>query len=149
LRRFEDEEAQATAALATVRDVEQLAKRQEDVKARSRRVLLRLRHAANRSKWISSTECALYAHTEQQHWTSHNEVSMILSRPLYQIFECKRILSGSKKLLTRAAASTNFSVLDFKSSTTAGDAQQLASTRQEMDAPRGLRNAGNTCFMNA
>ena len=52
LRRLEDEEAQATAALATVRDVEQLANRQEDVKARSRRVLLRLQHAANRSKWI-------------------------------------------------------------------------------------------------
>ena len=91
LRRLEDEEAQATAALATVRDVEQLANRQEDVKARSRRVLLRLQHAANRSKWIPSTECALYVHTEQQYWTSHNEVPMFLSRPLYQISECKHI----------------------------------------------------------
>ena len=45
-----------------------------DVKTRSRRILLRLQHSANRSKWVSSIECALYVHTEQQHWTSHHEV---------------------------------------------------------------------------
>ena len=47
-----------------------------DWKARGRRVLLRLQYSANRSKWISSTEAALYVRTEQQYWTSHNEVPL-------------------------------------------------------------------------
>ena len=72
LRRLElDEEEEKKAAVATASDVLQLGSGKADAKARSRRVLLRLQHSANRSKWISSTECALYVHTEQQHWTSH------------------------------------------------------------------------------
>ena len=71
LNRLELEE-QTTLAIAS--GVPQPAGAQNAIKARSRRVLLRLQHAANRSKWISSTESALYVHTEQQHWTSHNEV---------------------------------------------------------------------------
>ena len=111
LRRLENEEE----AAAEAGNVKQLASGDEKeaaatagngkaskilaVKARSRRVVLRLQHAANRSKWISSTECALFVHTEQQHWTSHHEVPLFLSRGLYQIHECKRILSGAEKML--------------------------------------------------
>ena len=64
-------------------------------------MLLRLQHTQNRSKWISSTEAALYVHTKQQLWTSHNEVPMLLSVPLYQIQEFKRKLSSVKTMLTR------------------------------------------------
>ena len=52
-------------------------------KARGRRRLLRLQYSANRCKWMSSTENALYLHTEQQRVTSHNEVTLFVSRPLY------------------------------------------------------------------
>ena len=69
-----------------------------DWTARGRRVLLRLQYSANSSKWISSTEAALYVHTEQQHCTSHHEVLLFLSRPLYLIWECKRFLSCSKEI---------------------------------------------------
>ena len=149
VRRLEDEEEREKAAIARAGDVEELTSKQVDVKARSLRLLLRLQHAANRSKWISSTESALFVHTEQQHWTSHNEVPMFLSRPLYQISECKRILSGSKTILTRAATSVNFAVLDYERDAAAGDVEPLASTQQDPDAPQGLHNIGNTCFMNA
>ena len=132
---------------------EHLAKQEKErVKARSRRVLLRLQHAANRSKWISSTECALYVHTEQQHWTSHNEVPMFLSRPLYLISECRRILSGSKKTLTRAAALPDCTVLDFARTQTgaAREGEPLGSAGgDEVIAPLGIPNLGNTCFLNA
>ena len=108
LRRLEVEDEELTNTLAAAGAVEQPASLHEDVKKRSRRIWLRLQHSANRSKWISSTECALYVHTEQQHWASHNEVPMFLSRPFFQISECKRILSGSKHMLTRAAHPVNF-----------------------------------------
>jgi hypothetical protein len=86
-------------------------------------------------------------HTEQQHFTSHNEVPMFISRAIYQISECKRRLSGSKQMLTRAATSINFSVLERAPAT--GDVEQLLGSGQELDAPRGVHNVGNTCFMNA
>ena len=127
LKRLEVEEEQEKTAIATAGAVEQRTNEPDDVKARSLRVFRRLQHSANRSKWISSTECALFVHTEQQHWTSHNEVPMFLSRPLYQISECKRILSGSKHMLTRAAPSVNFSVLDFAP---AADAEPLVKRRR-------------------
>ena len=171
LKRLEVEEEQEKTAIATAGAVEQRTNEPDDVKAGSLRVLRRLQHSANRSKWISSTECAFFVHTEQQHWTSHNEVPMFLSRPLYQISECKRILSGSKHMLTRAAPSVNFSVLDFAP---AADAEPLVKRRRltrkcpapprasacggphpataappALDAPRCLHNIGNTCFMNS
>ena len=153
LRRLENEEEAAAEAgngqhlasgdekeaVAKAGTVKHLASRIAAAKARSRRVVLRLQHAANRSKWISSTECALFVHTEQQHWTSHHEVPLFISRALYQIYECKRILSGAKTMLTRADTSVGFSVLDFeKAELVGGDGK---------DEPQGLPNVGNTCFM--
>ena len=49
-----------------------LVKRSVKRMKRSYRVLSALQLAANRTKVISSTECALFVHSEQQHWTSHN-----------------------------------------------------------------------------
>ena len=76
LRRLELEEAEADKQLkaAEASKVMKLVAPVSDWKARGRRILLRLQYSANRSKWISSTEATLYAHTEQQHWTSHHEM---------------------------------------------------------------------------
>ena len=120
LRRLEVESEQQGFHVSNPGAIQPHADPHASIKARSRKILLNLQHSANRSKWISSTECALYVHTEQQHFTSHNEVPMFLSRPIFQISECKRILSGSKHLLSRAAAHVNFSVWDFA---TAADAE--------------------------
>ena len=164
LRRLEQEEEQEQGAPTPASDVSQLASKQENAKARGRRVLLRLQHAANRSKWISSTECALFVHTEQQHWTSHNEVPMFLSRPLYQISECKRILSGSKTQVTRAATSVPIAVVSYEFGEKLEAAQQAANAQPcaplgecpQLDRdpatigkPCRLHNIGNTCFMNS
>ena len=148
IRRLELEEEQEETSLFTAIDVSDQVDKQKDVKVRARRILLRLQHAANRSKWISSTECALFVHTEQQHWASHNEVPMFLSRALFQISECKRILSGCKTIVTRADTSVHLSVLNYECTgvqqfAKAGDVVQLA------DVPTSLHNIGNTCFMNA
>ena len=83
LRRLELEEAEENRIARETQSSCVSAKK--SYKARARRIMLRLQYAANRSKWISSPEAALYVHTEQQHWTSHNEVPMFPSRPLYQI----------------------------------------------------------------
>ena len=63
LRRLDVEQEQEKAAIATVGAVVQRTNEPNDVQARSRRVLLRLQHSANRSKWISSTGCALFVST--------------------------------------------------------------------------------------
>ena len=79
LRRLELEEAEADKQLkaAEASEVMKLVAPVSDWQARGRRVLLRLQSSAIRSKWISSTEAALYVHTEQQQrWTSHNEAPL-------------------------------------------------------------------------
>ena len=165
LRRLELEDEEAAGASAAKRsDGAHPASGPADMKARSRRVLLRLQHSANRSKWVSSTECALYVHTEQQHWTSHNEVPMFTSRALYLISECQRILSGDKSLITKAAAPADFSVVSYECEmplpdappgtsaqrcATSGDGSHLAGVGSVSNAPPMLHNIGNTCFMNA
>ncbi len=79
IRRLEDDEARERAQ-ATAENPHQV-----DPKRRAKRVALRLQFAANRSSWVSSTECALFVHTEQTHWASHNEIRVFLGRPLYKI----------------------------------------------------------------
>ena len=78
LRRLEVEETEADtqSKAAEASKGMKLVAPASDWKARGRRVLLRLQYSANRSKWMSSTEAAVYVHTEQQYWTSHNEVPL-------------------------------------------------------------------------
>ena len=169
LRRLElEEEVEKTASAENGDDAAQVAARDAEPKVRGRKVMLRLQHAANRSKWISATESALYVHTEQHHFSTHNEVPMFASRALFCIMECKRMLMGGKGLVTRADTAIHFSVLDFECGVppskgkrnvslqvsavetedqhkreSLGDVPQLASTAT------GLHNVGNTCFPNA
>ena len=93
----------------------------DELKKRSYRVLLALQHAANRAKMISSTECALFVHTEQQHWASHNEVPLFISGPIYLASECQRVLSGSKHTLTKPTTTVDFSILGFRRAPSVGD----------------------------
>ena len=146
----------------------------EDLQKRSWRVLVALQNAANRSKWISSTESALLVHTEALHWSSHNEVPMFVSRPIYMASECKRMLSDSKHTLTKPTTSFDFSVIGFQHikatravlqvahaqqaiskpcglqrESSVRDVLQLANAPLSIDTPRGIPNLGNTCFINA
>ena len=95
MRRLEEKEEREKAARLEAGGLAEPANRVDELKRRSWRVLVTLQHAANRAKMISSTECALFVHTEQQHWTSHNEVPLFISRPIYMASECQRMLSES------------------------------------------------------
>ena len=119
------------------------------MKQRSWRVLVALQNAANRSKWISSTECALFVHTEARHWTSHIEAPMCASRPLYLASECKRMLRDSEFTLTKPTACIDFSVIGFQPVLSSCDVVQLANAQQSINKPCGIPNIGNTCFANA
>jgi hypothetical protein len=122
---------------------------EDDLKKRSWRVLVTLQNAANRAKMISSTECALFVHTEQQHWTSHNEVPLFISRPVYMASECQRMLSGSKHTLTKPASSVDLSVLGFRRAASVGVVPQFDKAQEDHNGPHSIPNIGNTCFMNA
>ena len=88
MRRLEEKEEREKAMRLQAGSVPQPANSVDELKRRSWRVLVTLQHAANRAKMISSTECALFLHTEQQHWTSHFEVPLFISRPIYMASEC-------------------------------------------------------------
>ena len=114
MRRLEEKEEREKAMRLEAGGLTEPANRMDELKRRSWRVLVTLQHAANRAKMISSTECALFVHTEQQHWTSHNEVPLFISRPIYMASECQRLLSESKHTLTKPSNSVDFSVLGFR-----------------------------------
>ena len=139
-------------------------------RARARRVLLRLQYSANRSKWISSTEAAIYVHTEQQHWTSHHEVPAFLTRPTWIMWECKRCLSDAKRVtkidLSIQSDSRGHQITyavkpkplasDGSAVTTSNriasafsDGSHLAEATLLHATPKALHNIGSTCYMNA
>ena len=120
MRRLEEKEEREQAQRAQAGGVPQPANSQDELKRRSWRVLVTLQHAANRAKMISSTECALFVHTEQQHWTSHNEVLLFISRPIYMASECHRMLSESKHTFTKPSSSVGLSVLGFRRAASVG-----------------------------
>ena len=64
--------------------------------------------------------------------------------------ECKRMLSGSRHTLTKPSTTVDLSILGFRRDTSVGDFSQLAIAQPRFfDAPHGIPNVGNTCFMNA
>ena len=150
MRRLEEKEEREKATRLEAGGLAEPANRADELKRRSWRVLVTLQHAANRAKMISSTECALFVHTEQQHWTSHYEVPLFISRPIYMASECQRMLSESKHTLTKPSNSVDFSVLGFRPAASVGDAPQRANAQQGfLNGPHGIPNVGNTCLMNA
>ncbi len=84
-------------------------------------------------------------HTAQTHWVRHSEVPLFLSRPLFQISECKRLLLGAKTSLTRAA-SVDMMCVDIEmpkrakmaQQQAAGKAAEVASGSQEAATPAWL-----------
>ena len=156
LRRLELEEAEEqTPAEGTASDVSQF----DGAKTRGWRFLLLLQHSANRSKWMSSTECALYVRKQQQNWASHNGVPVFLSLAFHLISECQRILAGSEAILTRTSTSAQFPVMKYECRdgstpgdgphltseqqiwSTHGDGSHLATAQSCSDVPTGLRTS--------
>ena len=147
LRRLEDEEAKETTPTTPA--------------ARARRVVNRLNSAANRSSWVSCTELALYVHTEQAHWQTHKNVPTLLTRGLWLIHECRRLLEGRGNAVL-SASEVPINVISFSShphgaelasrddsglSAPHRDASQLAVLPRSAPAP--LPNIGDTCFWNS
>ena len=93
IRRLEEEEKEAMASGA----------QQMSTKERARKVTIRLQSAANRCHWFSSTELAVFVLTEGTCWQSHNEVPMFISKYIFMLNECRRLLEDRTPGLLEAA----------------------------------------------
>ena len=101
LRRLEVEEEQARSH-ADARG-ENL---QPDLQRRARRVLLKLQGAANRCHWFSSTELATFLKTGDTCWTTHSVRPLFLSRHMFLLHECQRLLENRTPGILEAAPVT-------------------------------------------
>ena len=72
-------------------------------KQRARKVTIKLQSAANRCHWFSSTELAVYLRTGGTCWMSHNEVPVFLSKIIYMMHACRRLLEDRSPGLLEAA----------------------------------------------
>ena len=73
------------------------------IKERARKVTIKLQSAANRCHWFSSTELAVYIYTGGTCWMSHNEVPVFLSKILFMMHACHRLLEDRSPGLLEAA----------------------------------------------
>lgn len=71
---------------------------------KAKRVVTRLAMACNRSSWVSATEMASTLMTGAHFWCSHDEVPLFLSRCLFLLKECIRLLDGASTALIEPAA---------------------------------------------
>ena len=92
LRRLEEEEE----ALGGVRGVVQ------PVQERARRATLKIAAAANRCSWVSSCEMASFIRTGGDARRTHRPVHIFLSRPMYLLKECQRLLQRPARELLEA-----------------------------------------------
>ena len=66
---------------------------------RARRTTLRLATAANRCPWCSVCELACYITTGDLARNTHVPISIFLSRPMYMLQECRRVLQLGDQML--------------------------------------------------
>lgn len=80
---------------------------------KAKRIVTRLAMACNRSSWVSTTEMASTLMTGAHFWCSHDEVPLFLSRCLFLVKECIRLLNGSNFALIEPAA-VNINAVEIK-----------------------------------
>ena len=69
---------------------------------RARRTTLRIATAANRCSWCSVCELACYITTGGLARNTHTPISIFLSRPMYMLQDCRRILQLGDQILVDA-----------------------------------------------
>ena len=69
---------------------------------RARRTTLRIATAANRCSWCSVCELACYITTGALARKSHIPVAIFLSRPMFMLQECRRLLQHGDQMLLDA-----------------------------------------------
>jgi hypothetical protein len=91
-------------------------------KQRARKVTIKLQSAANRCHWFSSTELAVYLKTGDTCWMSHYEVPVFLSKIIYMMRACHRLVEDRSPGLLEAA-NVNIQAVEFQlGKTSASDA---------------------------
>ena len=82
-------------------------------KQRARKVTIKLQSAANRCHWFSSTELAVYLRTGGTCWMSHEEVPVFLSKIIYMMHACHRLVEDRSPGLLEAA-DIKMDVMEFR-----------------------------------
>ena len=94
---------------------------------RARKVTIKLQSAANRCHWFSSTELGVYIRTGGTCWMSHNEVPVFLSKIIYMMHACRRLVEDRTPGLLQAA-NVSVQALEFKARTPATRAEEKPAT---------------------
>ena len=114
LRRLEEEDAAAEA--------------EPSAEERARKTTLRIATAANRCSWCSVCELACYITTGALTRKTHLPVAIFLSRPMYMLQQCRRLLQlGDQILLDAPELSRDGTrAVDVLAFTTAGSSSTAA-----------------------
>ena len=72
-------------------------------KERARRVTIKLQSAANRCHWFSSTELAIFLRTGGTCWMSHHDTPLFLSKIIFMMHACQRLMEDRSPGLMEAA----------------------------------------------
>ncbi len=122
IQRLEAEEKQALASGAET----------WTSKERARKVTIKLQSAANRCHWFSSTELAVFLRTGGTCWMSHNEVPVFLSKIMYMMHACRRLLEDRSPGLLEAA-NVKLDVVEFQARPKAGAPPPIVSNSTVTD----------------
>ena len=88
-------------------------------KERARKVTIKFQSGSSRCHWFSSTELAVYLRTGGTCWMSHNEVPVFVSKIIYMMHACRRLLEDRSPGLLEAAT-VKLDVVEFQARPKAG-----------------------------
>ena len=88
-------------------------------KERARKIVIKFQSAANRCRWFSSTELAVYLRTGGTCWMSHKDTPVFLSKIIYMMHACHRLLEDRSPGLLEAA-NVKLDALEFQARPKAG-----------------------------
>ena len=116
------------------------------VEERARRTTLRIATAANRCSWCSVCELACYITTGSLARKTHVPVSIFLTRPMYMLQECRRILQLGKQMLVDAPNVEQHDArvsdaLVFTGVATAGSAAEFAASSAASSAAQAATSS--------